>query len=358
MQKKRHLCLWLCITIPMLAATACGVKERNGTAVSEAKQTETNRVQIEMTQPSAPLQVETPKPAVSGEEKKIVRIFLPDRKTERFRMDGEYLEEQFENAGFDAVVYDAGADAEKQAAALKGMTELPTDLCVLVPLNTREVREAVREIDQSEIPLIIYDQPFFDMKAAAFFVGFQDSDVKAALEDVQLIEEAHQLELEQALAEAQEVENAEAAPEEESADDAQEVKDSEETTEETAKESISPLLGEDSKKDSELLRELADGEKQALVYRDTAGEAVVVLDIGINLLRGVTPDAGLIAASGWGFPCTYQAGTPGEQPDAFYLQPVLITTENMEEKLVIPGYYKTGIDGYLQPVQTEEQEGT
>ena len=356
MQKKRSLCLWLCIPILALTATACGVKEGNSGTASETKQTEMNRVKIETVQPDATSQVAVQKPSVPDEEKKMVRVFLPDQRIERFRMDGEYLEEQFENAGFDCVIYDAGQDAEKQAAALTNATELPTDLCVLVPLNTREVREAVREIGQSEIPLIIYDQPFSNMEAAAFFVGFQDSDVATALEEAQLIEEAHQLELAQALEEAQETETAEEDQETQTTEETQEAQETE--TETPDSEAISPLLGEEPETDTLLLRELAEGERQALVYRDIAGEAVVVLDLGIDLLRGVTPDGDLIAASGWSFPCAYQAGTPGEQPDAFYLQPVLITTDNAEEKLVIPGYYKKNTDGYLEPVQTEDQEGS
>lgn len=337
MRKKRQFrqLLW----IPALCfLTACGNGQGKNEVVTETEMPAAERLEISTDQaleknPETTKDIEPPSP------KKTVRIFLPDKNTLRFRMDGEYLEEQFENAGFEAVTYYAGLDAEKQAAALRNVSDLPTDLFVLVPLEGREVREAVKEIGEGEIPLIVYDQPLSNMGTAAFFVGFRDEDVTKALEEVQNLEEAHLLELTEA--EETETETVEMQEEQE-----------EEQTEEE-EDPVDPLLGEDEDTDYRLLAELKDGERQAVVYRDTAGEAVAVLDIGINLLRGVTPDAGLIAASGWEFPCTYREGTDGVRPAEYDLQPVLLTTDNMEELLVVPGYYDRDTNGYLRPGTAE-----
>ncbi len=335
MRKKSHVRLLLWIPALCLFA-ACGNGHGKNEAVTETEKDAVARIEISTGE--AVRTPESTKNTGPSPAKKTVRIFLPDKNILRFRMDGEYLEEQFENAGFEAVTYDAGMDEERQAAALRNVADLPTDLYVLVPLDGREVREAVKEIGDSGIPLIVYDQPLSNMGAAAFFVGFQEDDVVKALEDVQNLEEAHLL----ALAEAEETET--------ETEETQTEKDEVQTE---AEEVLIPLLGEDEETDDKLLAELKDGERQAVVYRDTAGEAVAVLDIGINLLRGVTPDAGLIAASGWEFPCTYREGIDGVRPAEFDLLPVLVTTDNMEELLVIPGYYVRDTDGYLRPGSAE-----
>ncbi|MBQ6441183.1 MAG: hypothetical protein IJJ13_01140 [Lachnospiraceae bacterium] len=352
MRKKQSIRLLPWVTA-FFVLTGCGNLQGNEEEIAATEKAAPSAVEISMDQPEASLPAQTQQNPYPAAEKKTVRIFLPDRSELRFRMDGEYLEEQFENAGFEAVIYDAGLDPQKQASALKSACDLPTDLCVLVPLDEREVREAVWEIGESEIPLVIYDQPLTNMGAAAFFVGFRDSDVEKALEEAELLEEAHQLELlEQEVQLTGDEEGMQDAPEEKEL--TEDTKQEEEVLEtETAEDLIPPLLGEDPETDTMLLRELTDGDRQALVYRDISEEGIVVLDLGLNLLRGVTPDAGLIPASGWGFPCEYLDGEEGVRPAAFYLQPVLITTENTEEKLVVPGYYVMGSDGYLQPRTAE-----
>ena len=357
MKKKRHFLLLLWIPA-LLIFTACGAGQGKNEAVTETEKSTVTGLSISTDQPVSKTQ-EKKQDTIPPSEKKTVRIFLPDQSILRFRMDGEYLEEQFENAGFDAVTYYAGMDAGKQAAALKNAADLPTDLFILVPLDGREVQEAAQEIRDTGIPLILYDQPLSDMEAAAFFVGFRDSDVAASLEEVRTLEEAYLLAQTEAEENETESEEGQGGSEEEQntpekQEQAEETTPDEDTAEtEMTEDPLVPLLGVDEETDVKLLAGLKDGERQAVVYRDTAGEAVAVLDIGINLLRDVTPDAGLIAASGWGFPCEYQEGVEGVSPAAFYLQPVLVTADNMEEVLVVPGYYAADADGYLRPGQAE-----
>ena len=356
MQSKKRLWLWLLLP-PIVLFSACSVLRGSDRSASEQADVET---ETEETAEQSALQ-ETPEtgskdrtdPALSTTEKQIVRIFLPDRDHKRFQMDGEYLEDQFENAGFDAIVYDAGGDPVKQAAALKQAIELQTDLCVLVPIDAREVRDAAWEIGSRGISLVIYDEPLPNMGSAAFFVGFRESDVAAMLLEAEQLEEAHREELariaeEEAALQDAETQDSDAAGSEKGSEPEETAET--ETAEET-EDPVIPLLGGDD--EEEILRAISDGDRQAAVYCDTAGEAVVVLDIGINLLHEKMPDGGLIAASGWGFPCSYQEGEPGKRPAAFYLEPVLITKSDMEEKLVVPGYYVKDADGYLHPAPVE-----
>lgn len=257
-----------------------------------------------------------------------VRIFLPDCTENRWYMDSVYLEEQFQNAGFDAVVYDGENDNAKQTADISGIDYEETDLLIVVPVDRRGITAFLTDPGEKGIPIILYDRPASDMSWVSYYVGFSEEDVQRYLEEaVRLNEEAE--------------EETEAAGTE---NEAQEEEAQEEETDEGIETDLL-LRGESA--DEAVLKEIADGEIEAAVYRDVTGEAVVALDLGINLLYGEYADESLIPASEWGFPCRYDAGAPGRIPPAFFLEPVLITRENMTEKLVIPGYYTEGTDGYL-----------
>ena len=83
-----------------------------------------------------------------------------------------------------------------------------------------------------------------------------------------------------------------------------------------------------------------------------ANEAVVTLDLAKAILDGSTIDSSLISAAGWSFDCAYDTDsyetTPGHKCPSFLLVPDVVTKDNMEEKLVTPGYYVVGSDGYLE----------
>ena len=100
------------------------------------------------------------------------------------------------------------------------------------------------------------------------------------------------------------------------------------------------------------LRNIKDGVQSMTVYKAVANEAVVTLDLAKAILDGKTADASLISGAGWSFDCAYDTDsyetTPGNKCPSFLLVPDVVTADNMEEKLVTPGYYKVGSDGYLE----------
>ena len=100
------------------------------------------------------------------------------------------------------------------------------------------------------------------------------------------------------------------------------------------------------------LRNIKDGVQSMTVYKAVANEAVVTLDLAKAILNGDTIDESLITASEWGFECAFDtesyATSEGHNCPSFLLVPDVVTVDNMEEKLVTPGYYKVGDDGYLE----------
>ena len=88
------------------------------------------------------------------------------------------------------------------------------------------------------------------------------------------------------------------------------------------------------------------------VYKAVANEAVVTLDLAKAILDGKNVGDALINDSNWDFECAYDTEsyetTPGHACPSFLLVPDVVTADNMEEKLVTPGYYVVGSDGYLE----------
>jgi putative multiple sugar transport system substrate-binding protein len=96
------------------------------------------------------------------------------------------------------------------------------------------------------------------------------------------------------------------------------------------------------------LKNLLDGKQSMTVYKAVANEAVVTVALAKEILAGNTPNESLLDK----FDCvcafdtsSYDNGT-GIIP-SYLLVPDVVTKDNYKEKLVDPGYYTIGADGYL-----------
>jgi putative multiple sugar transport system substrate-binding protein len=100
------------------------------------------------------------------------------------------------------------------------------------------------------------------------------------------------------------------------------------------------ITGQDG--DEANLANIVDGKQTMTVYKAVANEAVATLDLGVAILNGETPDAGLIDKAGWDFDCAYDTesydnGT-GVIP-SYLLVPTVVTKDNIQSELVDTGYY-------------------
>jgi len=111
------------------------------------------------------------------------------------------------------------------------------------------------------------------------------------------------------------------------------------------------ITGQDG--DEPNLKNIVDGKQSMTVYKAVANEAVVTLDLAIQIMDGKKPDASLIKSSGWKFDCAYDTKSydngKGIVP-SYLLTPEVVTKDNMDKLLVDTGYYKKGSDGYLKAV--------
>ena len=107
------------------------------------------------------------------------------------------------------------------------------------------------------------------------------------------------------------------------------------------------ITGQDG--DEANLANIIDGKQSMTVYKAVANEAVVAVDLAVAILKGETPDGGLITASGWTFDCTYDIETydnnKGIVP-SYLLVPTIVDKDGIQKELVDTGYYTMGADGY------------
>ena len=111
------------------------------------------------------------------------------------------------------------------------------------------------------------------------------------------------------------------------------------------------ITGQDG--DEANLANIVDGKQSMTVYKAVANEAVVTLDLAKAILNGDTVDGSLIESAGWDFDCAYDTESyetsEGNKCPSFLLVPTVVTTDNLQEALVDPGYYTIDDDGYLHP---------
>ena len=87
------------------------------------------------------------------------------------------------------------------------------------------------------------------------------------------------------------------------------------------------------------------------VYKAVANEAVATIDLGVALLDGKTPDAGLISEAGWGFEVAYDTKSYNNNVadiPSYLLVPTVVTKDNIQKELVDTGYYTLDDKGYPQ----------
>ena len=341
---------------------------------------------------------------------KTVGIAMPTQSLERWNRDGAYLDEQFKAAGYNTIVTYSDNKNEQQVNDIQNMLAQGVDLLIIAAIDGNALNTVMNDAGAAGVPVIAYDRlimndnasyyvsfdnytvgklqgeyvrdaldldnaagPFnieftagdpADNNAGYFFNGAMDV-LKPYIESGKLVVPSGQTEFSAVATDQWQTDVA--------LDRAQNVLASfysggakldawlcsndstslgvaQAVTADYAGGNSVIITGQDG--DVANLRNIKDGVQSMTVYKAVANEAVVTLDLAKAILDGKTADASLISASGWGFDCAYDTEsyetTPGNKCPSFLLVPDVVTADNMEEKLVTPGYYVVGADGYLE----------
>ena len=337
-------------------------------------------------------------------------IAMPTQSLERWNRDGAYLDEQFKAAGYNTIVTYSDNKNEQQVNDIQNMLSQGVDLLIIAAIDGNGLNTVMNDAGASNIPVIAYDRlimndnvsyyvsfdnytvgklqgtyvkdtldldnaagPFnieftggdpADNNAPFFFNGAMDT-LKPYIDSGKLnvvsgqtefsVVGTEQWKTEAALNRAQNVLASYYSDGTKldawlCSNDSTALGVTQAVTSDYAGGNSVIITGQDG--DVANLRNIKDGVQSMTVYKAVANEAVVTLDLAKAILDGKTADASLISASGWGFDCAFDTEsyetTPGNKCPSFLLVPDVVTADNMEEKLVTPGYYKVGADGYLE----------
>ena len=348
--------------------------------------------------------------AQTGGETKTVGIAMPTMALERWNRDGAYLDEQFKAAGYNTIVTYSDNKNEQQVNDIQNMLSQGVDLLIIAAIDGNGLNTVMNDAGAAGVPVIAYDRlimndnssyyvsfdnytvgklqgefvrdaldldnaagPFnmeftagdpADNNAPFFFNGAMDvmkpyiDSGKVVVPSGQTAFDAvatDQWQTDVALDRAQNVLASFYADGTKldawlCSNDSTSMGVTQAVTQDYAGGNAVVITGQDG--DVANLRNIKDGKQSMTVYKAVANEAVVTLDLAKAILSGGTADASLISAAGWSFECAYDTDsyetTPGHKCPSFLLVPDVVTKDNMEEKLVTPGYYVVGADGYLE----------
>ena len=393
MKKTLALILAACMS---LSLAACGGGGNSSTPAASSQPAGSN--------PPASSQ-----PAGSGDTK-TVGIAMPTKSLERWNRDGAYLDEQFKAAGYNTIVTYSDNKNEQQVNDIQNMLSQGVDLLIIAAIDGNGLNTVMNDAGAAGIPVIAYDRlimndnssyyvsfdnytvgklqgeyvrdalqldsaagPFnmeftagdpADNNAGYFFNGAMDV-MKPYIDSGKVIVKSGQTAFDQvatdqwqtdvALDRAQTVLASYYSDGSQldawlCSNDSTSLGVTQAIQADYAGSNAVVITGQDG--DEANLRNIKDGAQSMTVYKAVANEAVVTLDLAKAILDGSTIDSSLISAAGWSFDCAYDTDsyetTPGHKCPSFLLVPDVVTADNMEEKLVTPGYYTVGDDGYLK----------
>lgn len=347
--------------------------------------------------------------AAAGDQ--TVGIAMPTQSLERWNRDGSYLKEQFEGKGYTVELTYSDNKIDQQVKDIEGLIADEVDLLVVAAIDGESLSQVLADAKDAGIPVISYDRLIMNTDAVSYYVSFDNYTV-GTLQGQYVVDT---LDLDNAGDKTYNIEFTAGDPADNNAGfffngaydvlkpyieagtlvvpSGQTEFDQVATAQwdtATAMERMQNILGSYYSDGTQLdvalcsndstalgvtqaigtdyagdntviitgqdgdvanLANIIDGKQTMTVYKAVANEAVATLDLGVALLNGETPDAGLIDASGWSFECAYDTesynnGT-GIIP-SYLLVPTVVTADNIQEELVDTGYYTLDSNGYPQ----------
>ncbi len=409
--KKKTLALILaaCMALSLAACGGNGGGKDETKAPTQAATEATSQGADSQETAAKPAEGETAGGEAAGAGK-TVGISMPTQSLERWNRDGAYLDEQFKAAGYKTIVTYSDNKADQQINDIQNMLSQGVDLLVVAAIDGEALNPVMNDAGASNIPIIAYDRlimndnvsyyvsfdnytvgtlqgtyvkealdldnaegPFnmeftagdpADNNAPYFFNGAMDT-LKPYIDEGKLVVVSGQTEFDAVATDQWQTDVALDRAQNVLAsyysdgtkldawlcsNDSTAMGVSQAVTQDYAGDNDVIITGQDG--DVANLRNIKDGVQSMTVYKAVANEAVVTLDLAKAILNGDTIDESLITASEWGFECAFDtesyATSEGHNCPSFLLVPDVVTVDNMEEKLVTPGYYKVGDDGYLE----------
>ena len=112
-----------------------------------------------------------------AEETKTVGIAMPTRSLERWNRDGQYLQEQFEAAGYEVKLVYSDNDIEQQNNDLANLIADGVDLLIISAIDGESLTQTLAEAKDAGIPVIAYDRLIMNTDSLSYYVSFDNYTV-------------------------------------------------------------------------------------------------------------------------------------------------------------------------------------
>ncbi len=410
MRKKRIMAL-LAACMLAWSAAACGGSGGSGTQTSD--DADTGEAVAEESADAAEEELELSEAALNhaddGEE--IIGISMPAEHLPRWNWDGNYLKQNFEDAGYTVDIRWADNKIDTQQQDIHDLVNDGVDILLIAAVKGTELTEVLEEAKACDIPVIAYDR-IIDSDSVDYYVSF-DNDMVGQLEGEHIRDG---LDLDNAGDKVYHMEIVSGDSNDKNADGyyygamgvlqpyldsgvvevlsgetgysetetfqwstekanermtgiiasyyADEPLDAVLCANDTAALGVAQaiessysggntvlLTGQDGDVDN--LKNIMDGKQSMTVYKCLPHETKAMYDVTVAFMNGEEIDESLIEKSGWDFDVVfaddrYSNGT--NYMKSFLLTPVTVTKDNLVEELVDTGFYKMNDDGTFEVV--------
>ena len=112
----------------------------------------------------------------SAEEKKKVGIAIPTQSLERWNRDGAYLKEQFEAAGYEAILTYSDNKNDQQVNDIDNLLSQGVDLLIICAIDGDGLNTVMDRAAEEGVPVISYDR-LIGNDAVSYYVSFDNYTV-------------------------------------------------------------------------------------------------------------------------------------------------------------------------------------
>lgn len=115
--------------------------------------------------------------AAPAEGGKTVGIAMPTKSLERWNRDGEYLKGEFEAAGYAVELKYSDNDTDQQNNDIANMIADGVDILIVAAIDGESLTNTLSEAKEKGIPVISYDRLIMNTDAISYYVSFDNYTV-------------------------------------------------------------------------------------------------------------------------------------------------------------------------------------
>ncbi len=108
---------------------------------------------------------------------KTIGISMPTKSLERWNRDGEYLQEQFEKAGYKVELTYSDNDSEQQNNDIGNLIADKVDILIVAAIDGESLSNTLNDAKDANIPVISYDRLIMQTDAISYYVSFDNYTV-------------------------------------------------------------------------------------------------------------------------------------------------------------------------------------